>query len=395
MKFVKGAASGLLGFLLFVSLIIFGILFLVNQTALNVNFVGSELDKLDVAALVEESIAKPGDQGAPEGEMETALVSTVAKLEPTMKEGVEKAAEPIYDYLLGKSETIDLASTLKSSLVSPDFVTDVINELDISAIASKVINEQLLQDIPPELEFLTDEVDDIIIGIEPTIKAELIAASGPIADYLLGETQNLSIEISTEPIVSQLKETIKERALASLPPELAHIPPDMREPYIDEHVDQMTEMLPPTIAIDEALFPSEMPQQIAQGLANAEDSLGQAKQYVGYVQLGYKILIGVILLLIAGIILLNRRVRSATCKLGTIFLTYGVIEYTGALVAQNLLKTQLNLADMPSSLQAWLPQLTGDLLKPLEMFSLGVLIAGVILLIVSFVYKPHPEAAET
>ena len=148
-------------------------------------------------------------------------------------------------------------------------------------------------------------------------------------------------------------------------------------------------MIPPTLELDETLFGSKIPAQIADALATAEKGLGQARQYVGYFQLGYKIMIGFILLLILGIILLNRQVRNATRKLGAIFLSYGAIEFAGIVVAKYFIKSQLKFPDMPTSLQAWMPQLVSDLLSPLAMFSLGLLIGGVALLIVSFVYKPR------
>jgi len=73
MKILKGLALGLLSFLLFLSLSIFGILFLLNQTILNPNFISSELDKLDVAALVVEVISEQeSEEDFPE-EQATAL----------------------------------------------------------------------------------------------------------------------------------------------------------------------------------------------------------------------------------------------------------------------------------------------------------------------------------
>ena len=92
-------------------------------------------------------------------------------------------------------------------------------------------------------------------------------------------------------------------------------------------------------------------------------------------------------LLILGIVLLNRQVRASTRSLGSIFLSYGVIEYAGIWATKYFATPQFLQLGMPSSLQAWIPQLLGDFLAPLEMFSLGLMIGGVVLLIVSFVYR--------
>ena len=72
----------------------------------------------------------------------------------------------------------------------------------------------------------------------------------------------------------------------------------------------------------------ETRQSIAEGIAEAEEPLEQAREYVGWFQLGYKILIGFMVLLIAGIILIHRQVKGATRGLGITFLIYGAIIYT-------------------------------------------------------------------
>ena len=395
MKFLKGVAIGLLSFLLFWSLSTFGISFLINQTILNSNFISTQLDKLDVAALVEEIISEQEDEeGSPE-ELETALVDTIAELEPVIKEGISNTIEPIYDYLKGKSESIDLASIIRANLLSSEVVASLVDELDIASLATEIINEQIPEDIPEDLEFLVEDVDDIIAELEPTIKEELIAASDPILDYLVGESQNVSIEISLEPIVAELEDTLKETLLESPPAELAGLSPAELEQYFDEYFGEMVEMIPSTIELDETTFSSEFPTQIAEALEAAEEGLEQAKKYVGYFQLGYKLLIGFIVLLTAGIVLLNHQVRSATRKVGIIFLTYGVLWFAGILVAKYFIKkAQLPWAEVAPSLEAQLPRLVNDFSASLQWFSLGLLIGGVALLIVSFVYKPRQQQDE-
>jgi hypothetical protein len=134
---------------------------------------------------------------------------------------------------------------------------------------------------------------------------------------------------------------------------------------------------------------TEVLAEIAEALAEAEGALEQARQYVGYFQLGYKILIGFILLLILGIVLINRQVKGATRSIGIPFLSCGVVGYISALITKHLAETQLTRLDIPTWLQSWFPQLLDNFLAPLEIFSICLMIAGIALLIVSFVYKPR------
>ena len=165
------------------------------------------------------------------------------------------------------------------------------------------------------------------------------------------------------------------------------MPQPVLKTYFDGFYQTFAAQMPSTFMLNESLL-GETPAQITKALADAEIALEQARQYIGNFQLYYKVLIGFMVLLVAGIVLINRQVKTATRSLGITFLTYGAFEYASVFLAKYFAGAQLaQLPSIPSSLKAWLPQLTDDFLAPLEMFSLGMLIGGIALIIVSFVYK--------
>jgi len=100
-------------------------------------------------------------------------------------------------------------------------------------------------------------------------------------------------------------------------------------------------MIPPRLEFNES---SLSPEDLSH--------LTQVRQAIAYTQLAYKVLIGVILLLILGIVLINREVRGATRELGIIFTTYGAFEYLGIFIFKNLTERQLPQLNIPPSLQA-------------------------------------------
>jgi len=400
MGFLKGVALVLLSSLLFLSLSIFGLAFTLNQTILNPDFITSELDKLDVSSMADELISEQITRGEFPEELGTALVNTITKLEPLVKEQISTIADPAFDYLLGKSQNLDLAQTLNNTL-DADFIVALIDELDISSLAGEFISEQLTGEIPEELGYLAESMDELLVEtlveLEPWIKEQISTAADPIFDYLLGESQSLNVVISLEPVKESLKENLWQAFLQSPPSELEGLPQAELEQYFNELYQEFSEQIPSAFELNESLLGTELPANIAEALAEAEAALEPARQYIGYFQLGYKLLIGFILLLILGIILINRQVRSSTRKLGAIFLTYGAFEYAGVLLAKRFAGAQLAQLPLPSPLQAWLPpwlpQLLGDFLAPLQMLSLGLLIGGIVLLIVSFVYKPRQPSS--
>ena len=292
MKFLKGLALAILGFLLFLSLSVFGLALMLNQTILNPGFVASEVNKLDISSLAEEFLIEQIPQ-AGEAYMAEAVNDTIADLEPWIKEQVSTVIYSGYDYLEGRS-------------------------------------------------------------------------------------QSLSLAISLEPMKDSLRGNLREAMLQSLPPELAGLPPAEIEQYFNEFYQQIDEGIPSTFELDEALLGTDVLAQ-----------LELVRQGIGYFHIAFNALIGLILLLILLIILTHRQVRGSTRGLGAIFLSFGALSYIGVFAAKNIAGTQLTQLDMPAYLQAWMPQLVKDTLAPLEMYSIGLAAAGVVLLIVSFVYKRH------
>jgi hypothetical protein len=103
--------------------------------------------------------------------------------------------------------------------------------------------------------------------------------------------------------------------------------------------------------------------------------------------MGYWINMAIVALLIAGIILLKRQVRSACRSLGIVFLIYGVLEYVGIVIAKSVADSQIPDTDMPASFNSWATNLVSDTLNPLEVQPIGFIVLGWILLVASFLYK--------
>ncbi len=390
MKFLKGLALSLLGLLLSLSLAVFGLAFSLNSTVLNPNFITTEIKELDIAALVKQFTSEPtptSEEGLPK-ELVTAFTNTVTELEPLLKERVNATIDSIYDYLLGRSPNLDLAMRLRNTLLKKDFFIAVVDKVDITPFAREFLKKQLTTaDVPPEIKkYLDQSLDKIVTELKLWIKEQIEIAADPVLDYLVGQRESFNIVISLDPVKTKLRNTIREAVLKSPPPELAAAPPAMIESLFNQFYEDFSASIPATFKLDESLLGTDVKTRIAERLANAEERLVQAREIISIFQLAYKLLIVLILLSIAGIILIHHQVKGASRNLGIIFLSYGVFEYAGVLIGRYFAKTQLPLAEIPPSLQTWMIQFIDRLLSPLGTFSLVLLIAGVVLLIVSFVY---------
>jgi len=270
-----------------------------------------------------------------------------------------------------------LVLTLNQTFLNPDFVVSQVDKLNIPSLAG----DMLSQEVPPEAELLMGEtldevVNDTIADLEPWMKEQARDGIYSFYDYLEGRSQSLSLTVSLEPVKESLRDNLREAVLQSPPPELAGLPQAEVERYLDEYYQQISQEIPPTFEFTEA---SLDPQVMAQ--------LKQMKQVVGYLHLSYNALIGLIVLLILGIVLINREVRGSTRSLGSTFLACGIFSYADVFIAKYIADTQLAQPDIPVYLQTWISQFLADTLAPLEMYSIGLLVVGVALLVVSFVYK--------
>ena len=392
MKFLKSLVLGLFSFFLFFSLSIFGLAFMVDSTILNPDFVTSELERLDVSSLVEELVYIEAPPEVPN--LNEVINETILSIEPLVKEQLSSAIYPIYEYLLGQTHDPDLALILRNTFLSADFISSLVDNIDISSLAGAFLSQQLAEEIPLEIANLDKYVVDAITEAEPSLKEQLVAAVDPFADYLLMESQTLNVAISLEPVKEILRDKLLQVFLESPPPELAMIPRNMRESYFNQFYQEFSVEIPSTFQLDESVVGTDVPANIARALAEAEDVLEQAKPYIGYFQLGYQAIIGFMALLVLGIILISRQVKDITRRLGVPLLTYGAIEYAGIYVARYFTKGQLPLPDIPPYLETWMFQFIDNLLRPLEIFSLGLLIGGIVLIIVSVVYKRGQSVAE-
>ena len=357
---------------------------------MNPDFVTDELNRLEISSLVKDLVKIDPPPEIPN--LNEIIYQTVSDLEPQFKVQSGAAIHSVYAYLLGESRTPDLKSVLRKTFLSTEFITPLVNSIPISTLAGDAITQQFAKTIPIQIPNLDKYVNDILAGSEPALKAQAIAISGPVFDYLLGTSQTLSASISLKQIEDSLKTKLLQVFLDSPQPELAIIPRDLRQTYFNQFYDALTKELPANYTIDESIIQPKLRADIASGISSSEDKLKEARRYVAIFQQYYTLLLVFMALMALGIILIVRNVKDITHRLGIPLLTYGAMEYAGVLVSKYLISSgKMQFPEIPPQIETWLLQLINNSLKPLETFSLILLIAGVVLTVISFLYKPKQD----
>jgi hypothetical protein len=404
MKVLKWFGITILSMMLFISLSVFGLAFTVKSTALNSSFLNREIEQLPISAMARYYTQDIQNSLSPESQDYTAEIiiainKTIVDIEPELKANLESASTSVYDYFMGKKADPELAITLRNTVLGDAFINKLIDNLPVATIASNVILDQLkTMDIPVESRPLLDYVKPAFVKTEPAIKAELKTATPLIVDYLMGKTQSFNATINLQPIIDNLTTSARDIVVKSLPPEIAKLPQAQIDSYIDQYIDQnyneIFNVLPTTFSLNQTFIGTDIPAQIADALSQAEEPLATARTYIAMFQRYYIWLIVFCLVLIAGIIAIHHAVRGATRTIGAIFLSYGALEYAGILIGKYFLRVNLfpeletqMAGNTPTELIAYTKQFILNIISPLEKLSLGILIAGVILLVISFVYR--------
>lgn len=391
MKALKITATVILGIVLFLSLFVFGIAFNLKMTVLNPNFIAAEIDKVPISEIFLDNSAFEMDIPA---ELKASLDKTVVAIEPQLKEEAGNAVKSVYDYLLGKKDNPELAQTLRRTMLSDSFFYTLVDNVDLGVLLGQIISDGLENaEIPPEFEPLIDRVEPVLIEAEPQLKARLKAAAPDILDYVLGLRDSFTVSFTLDDVVDEL--TLEAKNILRNNPAYAGLSDAQIDDYIDRNLPQLIDIFE-AFTFDQSTLGSEA--QVTEALQEAENSLAEVRPYILQFQTYFIWLIVFIIVVAGGIVALNLSVRKATRAIGAVLVAYGFIEFVPLLIAKfaggNYLNEQI-LADAPVYLETYAIQRAFDFIAPLFWFSLGCLIAGIALLVVSFVYRPlEPAEAE-
>jgi len=382
--------------ILFISLIAFGLSFWLDRTVLNPDFVTAEGEKLEIAAIASEAMSQELSEGY-STEAIDSLTETITALEPQLKAELNTIVYSVYEYLLGERENLELTNLLGLTLLSSDLIIAIIDTMDGPEMASILwveFEEEIMQEFsfPEEASsHLVADLRELLTDLKPWAIDQVEYISGPISDYLEGETESFSVTISLEPLRDGFRGVLLGVFLDFPPDELEGLPPEELEQAFDViWAEFAEEMLPPTFEIDEAVLGKDGPFQIASASSGAETALSQVRGYFSRIRLAYILSIVVSVLLIAGIVLIYRNVRGSTRTLGIVFLASGLVLLVLALIGKNVGGEQMlqAMVGTPQQLQVWASQVLVGLLAPLQWLGVGFMAGGVGLLVASFVYKP-------
>jgi hypothetical protein len=396
MRALRTAGLVIFSLILFISLTAFGLAFWLDRTVLNRDFITAEGEKLEMAAIAGEAMSQASAEGYSTEALDS-LTETITTLEPQLKAELNTIIYSVYEYLHGDREDLELTNLLGLTLLSPDFIIAIIDTMDGPEMAS-LLWEEFGEEIMQEFSFpeeasshLIADLGELLTDLKPWAIEQVEYISGPISDYLDGETESFSVTISLEPLRDGFRGVLLGVFLDFPPDELEGLPPeDLEQAFDIIWVDFADAMLPATFEIDETVIGAGGPLQIAAVSSEAEAALNQVRGYFSRIRLAFILSIVVNVLLIAGIVLIYRNVRGSTRTLGIVFLASGLVLLVLALLGKNVGGEYMlqAMVGTPQQLQVWASQVLVDLMAPLQWLAVGFMVGGAGMLAASFAYKP-------
>jgi len=385
-----------------------------GDTFLNSQFVDDVLQKIDLAQIVDEVLKEQTPSGGDSASkaLTNSIISTVKTLQPDIKKQVVAASDPVFNYLLGKTQTIDIKGTLRRTVFSRDFMTATINALDIKSITSDMLGGELNTQLPQGIGLTSADISQITTALEPTVKQGLASSADALADYLIGIRPSFAATVSIESALPAVKSVVKQAFLRQLPPELATATPAQIDQAYETYWPTASAGIPTTFTIDSSTLGTGAPEalndmvnSLQSGLQDARDGIDQATRDMAdnldqirpAVRIAQMVYWGLIILI--GVVLIQRSVRGATRDLGITFTSYGVIEFGGVLVLRTIISKpdfiqKMAPGDTPQSVLDIITPIIMKLTQPLFVFTLACLIIGIALLVVSFTYPRKQRTVE-
>ncbi len=267
--------------------------------------------------------------------------------------------------------TLGIVITVNLTILNPNFIISELDKLDIYSIIANQLREQISAEEP----YIARVVDGTITDLEPWLKEQTDTVIYGGCAYLKGD-QDLNIVIPLEQVRASIKNNLGQAIVESRPPELAGFSESQIQAFLLQIYAEIDSQIPQQIEINEATLGPEVAMQ-----------LQQARQIVGYIELGYKALIGLAVLLVLLIALIQWwHVKPIARYVGIPFTIAGALSLISTIVARSLIPNIIP-SEVPPEIVSTLSPLITDFTSPLQTYGIALLIAGIGLIVLSIKLK--------
>lgn len=359
MGFLRVFGTTVLSIILFFTLSVFSVAFLLNSTVLNRSFMNTQIDKLDISAIAHDTVEKQIKEQLPQGSdfIDGVILDLVGKETPLIKDQLHNGINEGYAYFLGDKNTLSVnvsLTAIKKSLKdniwqsAVDYLTLKLNGMSSAQVDSYV--GDIAAQIPDNL--LPSQLNILPQNLRTTVVKEYIKSLGGKGVF---NALSFGLDVAIE---SQVKAAIEQ--------------------YFGDTINDIED----TYTLDESTID-----------ASTMQSLQDVRTGIDYFKAGYVWLIFVMIVLAGLIFLINwKNIRASVLSLGIDLLIFGVLDLAGVLLVRILQPEKFiyENTDVAVSVQNWINGLVSDITGIMMTLSIAVLVIGAGLVAASFfIQKPE------
>ncbi len=252
MNIFRIISLSVLSLLLFVSLCFFGIVYSLNKTAFNTDYLNKTVNPVRLIQVVTSSMPNGRtDEGIP-GELRVSFLKTLKNNELLVNTRMIYAMKEIKHYLLDDGSLPNLHGILDDSLLNKIFVTDLIKNIEMPALVDRLFSQNIISG-KDQSDTDKNAIRRAILQTESRLKHELVNAADQTVRYLLSKTSDFRLRATAKKtflrsdIIHQFINNIDLFSLGVdiLPHELHQLPGDIQ--LSDDQIRSVVHALEPTI----------------------------------------------------------------------------------------------------------------------------------------------------
>jgi hypothetical protein len=261
---------------------------------------------------------------------------------------------------------ISLVFLLDRTLLNRDFAMAELERSDAVGMAKEMVLKHLPENARPYAPAITSSMEEL----RPWFLQQSRGAINAGYDFLLGKTERFELTIQTEPLRQSLVTHLTQSVRDNLPPEYHNLSPaDQARAFADIEREIKAQLrINPVYHVGIDSLP-----------ADARVALLRARKAVGYLRVTYNIAIAVAVALALGMVLLRRSFLGV----GIVLLLVCAVDFGVWNLARSISSSIPPDPSVPAEIRAYLPQLVGRLMEPLQQFGICAGVAGLLLVLLA------------
>ena len=260
---------------------------------------------------------------------------------------------------------------LQLTVFNPNRIASYVDDLDVPAIAQGWLNTY----VAPKNPLVAKSAELVIVNFEPQIKEGLKTAVRDTYSFMLNRLENgklLETVAAQKPLVDNLAANVQ--AVLNIP-----------------GLNTLLEV----VGVNADSIAKSIDIKQINGYFNMLSELAALQGLIVFIHASFVPAIILVLAFLIAIILIARKPRFLSGELGFILAICGFLQFVFVLPLDGSMKSAIAQFNLPALLHGWLLRLVGDYTNIVMIYGGVLLLCGIVLIVLYYVFKPGTASPKT